>query len=669
MVVDNIVDTGVKSMNLVIVESPKKAATIKNYLGKDFNVVASIGHIRDLAINGESNLGIDLKNDFAPIYEISASKIRTVEKLKKAVSNADKIYLATDPDREGEAISWHLAQVLNLPLKTTPRLEFHEITYHAILDAVKNPRLVDLRLVQSQETRRIVDRIIGFKLSNLLQRKIDSKSAGRVQSVALKLLVDREKEITNFIKEEYWIGYINIANKTKSVRATLVKIDKEDAKIHNQEEADKIKARIPATLKVTSRKEEEKSHYSRPPFTTASLQIEASRMIKFSSSKTMKIAQQLYEGIKIGDNKPTGLITYMRTDSIRLSPIFINVCKEHIKNKYGQEYVGVAKVQKNGDNVQNAHEAIRPTNLDLDPESIKDSLTPDQFKLYELIYARTVASMMVPRVTKDVDYIFSGNGLDFSLKSSKKIFDGYSLAYEKFEKLDKNTSYKYELDQEVEVRDSEFEQKFTQPPYRYNEAGLIKELEDKGIGRPSTYATIMETIKDPARDYVTIEKQYLVPTKHGIITCEKLDEYFSSIINVDYTADMENKLDKIAEGEYQRTKILHDFYDEFIELYDYANEHMEKVEAEKPNETCPKCGKELIYRNGKYGKFIGCSGYPACDFIKKIEKPVPENAKVCPKCGKGRLVVVTGKFSPFLGCNNYPECDYKEPFKKRFVKK
>lgn len=649
-------------MKLVIVESPTKARTIKKYLGKDFDVVASIGHIRDLTTSGEGNLGIDIKNDFMPIYEIPSSKKRTVEKLKKAVEKADEVYLATDPDREGEAISWHLAQVLDLPVETTPRLEFHEITYHAVNNALKEPRLIDLKLVQSQETRRILDRIIGFKLSNLLKQKIDSISAGRVQSVALKLIVDREKEIETFIKEEYWNFYVSFKDnkdKRKKVKAKLIKIDDNDFKITNKDDAQKIEERIPSILKVKEASEDEAKHHSRPAFTTSTLQIEAAKLYNFTSKKTMKIAQELYEGIKIGD-KTTGLITYMRTDSIRLSPVFINSCKEYINSRFGENYVGTAKVNSSKNNVQNAHEAIRPTDVTLNPEEIKEYLSDDQYKLYRLIYYRTLASMMTPRISMDQKFIFNGNGLDFEVKASRTIFDGYSKVYSEFQKLEKDKEYGFEVNDEVEVIEKESEQEWTKPPYRYNEARLIKELEDLNIGRPSTYATILDTIKDRKRDYVKFQGNNLVPTDQGRLTVEQLDRYFSSIINVDYTAKMENQLDKIALGEFTKSETLNEFYHQFIDLYSYAFEHMEKIEPKRVGEKCPNCGNELIYKKGRYGEFIGCSSYPNCTYIRKIEKPIPENAKVCPKCKTGHLIIKRGKYSSFLGCSNYPNCDYSE---------
>ena len=655
-------------MKLVIVESPTKARTIKKYLGKDFDVVASVGHIRDLAISGEGNLGVDIKNDFAPIYEITSRKEKTVERLKKAVSNADEVYLATDPDREGEAISWHLAQTLDLPVEKTPRLEFHEITYHAVNNALQEPRLIDLKLVQSQETRRILDRIIGFKLSNLLKERIDSLSAGRVQSVALKLLVDREKEIEAFEPKEYWNIYASILpeGKKRTIDAKLVKIDKNDAEVSNEEQANQVKERMPKNLIVSAFDEKESKHSSKPAFTTSSLQIEASKLYKFTSRKTMKTAQELYEGIKIKD-KTTGLITYMRTDSIRLSPAFINICKEFIKEKYGEEFVGVAKVNSSKNNVQNAHEGIRPTDINLVPEEIKEYLSEDQYKLYKLIFYRTVASMMVPRISKDQTFIFSGNGLDFELKSSKTIYEGYSLVYKEFEPKITNTSYKFDVNQEVEVKECKLEQEFTKPPFRYTEARLIKELEDKGIGRPSTYATILDTIKDRKRNYVKFLGNSLVPTEQGILTVDQLDKFFSPIINTDYTASMEDMLDKIALGEFTKSKILNDFYDEFIHLYEHAYKNMEKVEPHKVGELCPNCGKELIYRQGRYGEFIGCSGYPSCTFIKEKEIEIPENAKDCPECGTGKLIIKKIKSRPFLGCTNYPECKHTEMifFKKK----
>ncbi len=647
-------------MKLVIVESPTKASTIRRYLGKDYNVLASYGHIRDLAKDGESNLGVDINNNFLPHYEISEGKSALVSRLKKASEEASEVYLATDPDREGEAISWHLAQVLNLNLATTKRLEFHEITSYGIKNALDNIRLVDLNLVSSQETRRIIDRIIGFKLSQLVNRKLKSKSAGRVQSVVLKLLVDREREIASFIPKESWNISVDLKKGKNHLTASLVKIKGEKADIPNEEEKNKIVALISNSMKISDIKEEEKKHYARPAYVTSSLQIDAFSKYKFSTSKTMKIAQELFEGIKTKKGL-VGLITYMRTDSVRLAPLFVSQAKKYIEEVYGKEYVGKGNtIGSSKANVQDAHEAIRPTNIDLTPDSIKDDLSSDQYKLYSLIYNRAVASIMSPKITLDKEITFIDNDLEFATKCSKTLFLGHTILNEEKKTKEKYIEFDTNINDEYDVINIKESQEFSKPPVRYSEARLVKEMEDLGIGRPSTYASTIETIK---KTYAKVENGVLIPTDQGFLTNDKLQEYFKSFINVKYTANMEKELDNIASAKSTRDVALKEFYNDFIKLYDKAEDKMEYVKALPTGKFCPLCNSPLVIRKGKYSEFYGCSAFPTCTYMEAKEIEVPKNAKSCPSCKEGFLIKKTGKFGAYLGCNK--NCGYTESFRKK----
>ena len=650
-------------MKLVIVESPTKASTIKRYLGKDFNVLASYGHIRDLAKDGQDNLGIEIDNNFLPHYEIADGKNAIVTRLKKASSTAEEVYLATDPDREGEAISWHLANVLNLDLTKTKRLEFHEITSFGITNALNNIRLVDLDLVSSQETRRIIDRIIGFKLSQLVNRKLKSKSAGRVQSVVLKLLVDREREISSFIPKEKWNIDVTLKKGKNKLEASLNKIDGEKANIPNEEEKNKIVSSISKEMKIHDVKEEEKKHYAKPAYVTSSLQIDAFSKYKFSTSKTMKVAQELFEGVKTSKGL-VGLITYMRTDSIRLAPLFVSQAKKYIEETYGKDYVGKGNtIGSNKANVQDAHEAIRPTHIDLTPDSLKDDLTSDQLKLYTLIYNRAVASIMTPKVTLDKEITFIDNNLEFISKCSKTIFDGHTILSTEKKSKEKYIEFDTNIFDLYEVIDIKEEQEFSKPPVRYSEARLVKEMEDLGIGRPSTYASTIETIK---KTYAKVEGGVLIPTEQGFLTNDKLQEYFKSFINVKYTANMEKELDNIANAKSTKDHALNEFYNDFIKLYDKANDKMEYVKAISTGKVCPICGTELVLRKGKYSEFYGCGNFPKCTYMEKKEIEIPQNAKKCPQCKEGFLVKRLGKFGAFLGCSK--NCGYTESFKGRIKK-
>ena len=531
---------------LVIVESPSKSKTIEKYLGKEYIVTSSKGHIRDLATSGKGGLGLDIEHDYAPCYTISKDKKDVVKQLKNYIKKADKVYLATDPDREGEAISWHLAQVLNIDMDEENRIVFNEITKNAVIHALENPRKIDQDLVKSQETRRVLDRIIGFKLSKLLQRKIKSKSAGRVQSVALRLICEREDEIEAFIPEEYWKIKALFEKDDLNFEAELTKKGTKKLKISNEEEALRIYNDLDKDYFVESLKKSVKKKNSKAPFITSTLQQEASTKLNFKANRTMRIAQKLYEGVDLGD-ETVGLITYMRTDSIRLAPEFINDAMSFIEETYGKEYRGHVKISKKTENVQDAHEAIRPTSIHRTPESVKSYLTAEQYKLYSMIYARALASLMASAKVDSTSIVLDNHNYKFNASGSVIVFDGYLKVYGDYEK--NNDTYLPSLKEadSLEALEVVKEQKFTQPPARYTEAKLIKELEELGIGRPSTYATIIDTIVQ--RDYVEMVSKAFKPTDSGRLTNSKLLEFFDSIINVEYTANMESELDEIANGD------------------------------------------------------------------------------------------------------------------------
>lgn len=642
---------------LVIVESPSKSRTIEKYLGSDYKVVSSKGHIRDLATRGKGGLGIDVENHFTPTYEISKDKKETVKELKNAASKCSEVYLASDPDREGEAIAWHLAEVLEVDQSKQNRVIFNEITKNAVIDAFDHPRTIDMDLVKSQETRRMLDRIIGFKLSGLLKNKIKSKSAGRVQSVALNLIVEREKEIEAFKSEEYWTIDANVEKNRKSFKASLNKIGGKKVKISNEQEANAIISSCDGDFVVKSIERKVKKKQPRLPFITSTLQQEASTKLNFSSKKTMTLAQKLYEGISIRGNHE-GLITYMRSDSTRLSDVFVKEAFSYIEKEYGKKYVGSVH-QKNNKNAQDAHEAIRVTHIDYTPDSIKNDLTNDEYKLYKMIYARTMAYLMAPSQSDSVSVVIENNGHAFQASGSVLKFDGYLKVYKDYEQTKDEVLPELEVDEILKNVKLEGKQHFTEPPLRYSEARLIKEMEEKGIGRPSTYATIIDTIQK--RAYVELIKsnensktKVFKPTEQGILTDKSLQEYFSSIINVSYTANMEKDLDQIADGQKESEKELQDFYDKFMPLLDEAYENMEKMAPEKTGELCPQCGSELVYRNGRFGRFISCNNYPECKYTKN-EQEEQTTEDVCPNCGSP-MVVKKGRYGTFIACSNYPTC-------------
>ncbi|MFW6299039.1 MAG: type I DNA topoisomerase [Bacillota bacterium] len=646
------------SKKLVIVESPSKSKTIEQYLGKDYKVLSSKGHIRDLAISGPGGLGLDIENGFAPRYTVLKDKQTIVKNLKKETKNAESVYLATDPDREGEAISWHLEEVLDLKESEIPsrRVIFNEVTKDAVLEAFEHPRDIDFNLVSSQETRRILDRIIGFKLSKLLQNKIKSKSAGRVQSAALKILVDREKEVEAFNPEEYW----KLTAHFPHFDAELSKVNSRKPKLSNEDQTDKVLDALSDTFSVDDLKKRERKRSAKPAFTTSTLQQEASNKLNMSGSRTMMVAQSLYEGINLG-SETVGLITYMRTDSSRMSQSFIQPAKGFIKKHYGEKYVGRARPNQTKKNTQDAHEAVRPTNIKYHPDTVKKHLSRDEHRLYRMIYMRALASLMAPAEIESTTLDLKNNHTMFRAKAQALLFDGYLKLYKDYEKVDVSELPDFNVGDTLKSNSIEKSQHFTSPPPRYTEARLIKEMEELGIGRPSTYSQTIATLKK--RNYVSIEEKKFIPTDRGKLTIDKLEGFFSDIISVDYTAKMETVLDDIAQGEADQTEVIESFYNTFIPMVEKANENMEKVAPKYTGENCPKCGRPMVYRESRYGTFEACSGYPECKYIKPNEnKEEPEKTGLtCPKCKKGEIVKRTAKRgrnkgNTFYACNNFPKC-------------
>ena len=636
------------SQNLVIVESPSKSKTIEKYLGSDYKVVSSKGHIRDLSTKGKYGLGIDVENDFKPDYITIKGKKSVITELKKDVKDSKFVYLATDPDREGEAISWHLYDCLGLNDNNYKRVVFNEITKNAIIEAFKHSRKIDQNLVNSQETRRMLDRIIGFRLSKLMQAKTSGSSAGRVQSVALKLIVDREREILAFKPEEYY----KISADFEDFKAELFKYKNKDIELKNETEANKVLNELDSLFLVSSVDRKTKNKKSPLPFITSTLQQVASNKLNMGAKKTMSVAQKLYEGIEL-ENETVGLITYMRTDSVRLSNEFVSATNEFVKREYGKEYVGSVKVVKQKENVQDAHEAIRPSSIERTPLSVKPYLTSDEYKLYRLIYYRALASLMKDAKTDNTTIILDNNDYKFKATGQILSFDGYLKVYGDYEDVSNEKLPELNEADKLTSEKIESEQHFTKAPARYTEAKLIKELEELGIGRPSTYATIMDTIK--TRGYVKLEEKKFVPTEIGIEITDKLQECFSHIINVKYTANMESDLDKIAEGNENPVKVLREFYDDFEPSVKEAFTKMEKKPPEETGEMCPNCGSPLVIRKGRYGSFTACSNYPECKYIKTEPKEIVEVC-ACPNCD-GKIIEKKSKRGKvFYGCNNYPTC-------------
>ncbi len=646
--------------SLVIVESPAKAKTIGKFLGRNYKVKASVGHIRDLP---KSKLGIDIENNFEPQYITIRGKGPVLSELRKEAQKADKVFLATDPDREGEAISWHLAHILKLKESDKNRIEFNEITKSAISKAIKKPRQIDKNLVDAQQARRILDRLVGYKISPLLWRNIRrGLSAGRVQSVATKLICDRETEIENFKPEEYWTLDVIFSKEDNQFEASFYgkkEGNKENKiKLNNNEQVDEVISKIKENdFVVYEVKRGNKKRNPYPPYTTSSLQQDASKRIGFTTKKTMRIAQQLYEGIDIKGEGTVGLITYIRTDSVRLSSEAIDSTNEFIMNKFGKEYTSGGRQYKKGKNksAQDAHEAIRPTSVIKTPESIKDSLSRDQYKLYSLIWKRFVASQMKEALYETLSVKINSGDFIFKSSGSKIIFDGFMKVYN-ISNNDKDIKIpdvnKGEI---VKLIDSKPQQHFTQPPARYSEASLVKTLEELGIGRPSTYAPTISTIL--SRGYVIIENKSFKPTELGIIVTELLKKYFRNIVNEEFTADMEEKLDKIEDSNVDWKNIIRDFYEDFSKVLEVAEKEISKIEIkdEETDVICEKCGRNMVIKHGRYGKFLACPGYPEC----KNAKPITQEVGVkCPDCGGDIIERRSKKGRKFFGCSNYPECKF-----------
>jgi len=651
---------------LLIVESPSKVKPIKKYLGNDYTVMASVGHIRDLP---KSKLGIDIENGFKPQYMNMPDKKDVIKSLQQAAANCDGVYLATDPDREGEAISWHLAQILALDINEANRVTFNEITKSGVTAGIKAPRKINLDLVDAQQARRVLDRIVGYKLSPFLWKKVKSGlSAGRVQTVALRLIVEREREIEKFIPEEFWSIEAKLIASRKNFIAKLFgnKNGEKIEKIENAEQANAIvEALNDAVYTVSEVKKGKRNRQPAPPFITSTLQQEAARKLGFTGQRTMRIAQQLYEGIEIHGSGVTGLITYMRTDSLRISEEARAAANKYISNRFGSKYLpATPRYFKSKNGAQDAHEAIRPTNINFTPEEIKDSLTPEQYKLYKLIWERFIASLMAACVQDTVnvnitagDYLFKASG--YSVR-----FDGFTALYEegKDEEDENEVSLPEMKEGDVlKLRELLPNQHFTQPPARYTEPTLIKALDDNGIGRPSTYAPILSNILN--RDYIERDKKSLKPTSLGMVVVDLMVEYFKRIFDVKFTAGLEEQLDKIGAGELDWINTIEKFYSDFDKHYSKAEQSLDGKRVKVPDvETdviCEKCGSKMVVKSSRFGKFLACPNYPQC----KNTKPVPEDEvkQPCPKCGAKLVKRTSKKGKKFYGCTNYPKCNFAAP--------
>ena len=650
---------------LLIVESPSKIKSIKKYLGNGYEVMASKGHIRDLP---KSKLGVDIENNFQPQYINMAEKKDVIKELKNAVANCNEVYLATDPDREGEAISWHLAQILGLDMNAANRVTFNEITKTGVTSGMNAPRKLDMNLVDAQQARRVLDRIVGYKLSPFLWKKVKSGlSAGRVQTVALRLVVEREREIERFVPQEYWTVEAKLTAGRKTFIAKLYgDINGKIESIDNEQSANEILENLQnAEYIVSDVKNGKRNRQPAPPFITSTLQQEASRKLGFTGQRTMRVAQQLYEGIDIPGIGSTGLITYMRTDSLRISEEARASANSYIGTHFGSKYLPSSpRYFKTKSGSQDAHEAIRPTVIDLSPDKVKDSLNSDQYKLYKLIWERFIASLMAACVQDTVNVDIKANDYLFKASGYSVKFDGFTVLYVegKDEDEDKEASLPEMQNGDVlKLRDLTPNQHFTQPPARYVEATLIKALDENGIGRPSTYAPIISNIMN--RDYIEREKKSLKPTELGKVISDLMVQYFNKIFDVKFTASLESKLDKIGAGELQWVKTINDFYMDFDNYYQKAENSLNgkrvKVPEVESDVICEKCGRKMVVKTGRFGKFLACPGYPEC----KNTKPVPEDevTQPCPKCG-GKLVKrISKKGKKFYGCSNYPNCDFASP--------
>ena len=659
---------------LIIVESPAKANTIKKFLGGSTKVVASMGHIRDLP---KSKLGIDIEHNFEPQYINIRGKGDLIKSLKKDAKSAKKVYLATDPDREGEAIAWHLSNILDVDSDKVTRVTFNEITKTAVQKAIKEPRDIDINLVDAQQARRVLDRIVGYKISPVLWKKVRrGLSAGRVQSVAVKLIVDREEEIEKFIPQEYWNIYAKLLDEKskKTFEAKLYGKEKKKREIHSKEEVDEILEVIEkAKYIVEDIKKGQKKRTPAPPFTTSTMQQEASRKLGFTLKKTMSIAQGLYEGVKIPEKGTVGLITYMRTDSTRISEEARAMAKKHIVEEYGENYYE-NRYYKTNKEAQDAHEGIRPTYAELKPDEIKDSLTKDQYKLYKLIYNRFMASQMAPAVYDTISVTIDANKYTFKANGQNLKFKGFMVLYVEGtdEKIEEENEIipELELNQEVKKQKIEPKQSFTEPPARYTEASLVKALEEKGIGRPSTYSPIITTILE--RRYIEKEQKQLIPTELGKVVNKLLTENFSDIINVEFTANIENQFDNVAEGKENWKTIIKDFYTPFEENLEKVERELEhvKLEEEVSDVKCEKCGRMMVYKYGRFGKFLACPGYPECKNTKAIVETIDTP---CPKCGGVVQVRKAKNKRKYYICENNPKsCEYiswNKPAKETKIKR
>ncbi|MDD6795921.1 MAG: type I DNA topoisomerase [Clostridiaceae bacterium] len=643
--------------NLVIVESPAKAKTIQKYLGKNYTVEASMGHVRDLP---KSKLGVDIEDNYNPKYITIRGKGELISKLRKLAKKSDKVYLATDPDREGEAISWHLANILKIEEDSACRIEFNEITKTAVKGSLKKARKINLNLVDAQQARRILDRLVGYEISPILWKNVKwGLSAGRVQSVALRLICDRENEIKAFKPKEYWSVDCTLKKERKKFPVKLTAKNGKKIEIDTENDANKIIADLEkGQFQVSAIKKGKKKRNPLPPFTTSTLQQDASRKLNFTTKRTMAVAQGLYEGVDVKGHGTVGLITYMRTDSVRISEEAQNKALEFIENSYGKEYLPDSPRQYRGKkNIQDAHEAIRPTYVEITPEEAKGSLTPEQFKLYSLIWKRFMASQMATCMlnTNSID-ILNGE-YKFKASGSTIDFDGFMKVYEYVMEDDENDVAipKLEEGEILKVNSLEGIQHFTQPPARYTEASFIKLMEEKGIGRPSTYAPTISTIL--SRDYVVREKKNLIPTELGFIVNNIVSEYFKDIVDVDFTAGMEKKLDNIEEGSEEWRAVVDEFFGPLKVAIEKAEKEVSKVviEDEVSDIPCEKCGRMMVIKRGRYGKFLACPGYPEC----KNAKPIVEELDVpCPECGKKIVVKRSKRGKKFFGCSGYPECKF-----------
>lgn len=650
---------------LVIVESPAKAKTISKFLGRNYAVKASMGHVRDLP---KSQLGVDIEDGFTPHYITIRGKGEVVQELRQAARKAEKVFLAPDPDREGEAIAWHLQHLLGIDPQAKCRIEFNEITKQAVQEAVKAPRPIDMRRVNAQQARRVLDRLVGYSLSPLLWRKIKKGlSAGRVQSVAVRLICEREEEIRNFVPREYWTldAFLVRSEEEDEFSARLVQIGDSKAEISSQEEMERVISALQgAEYVVEAVKKREKRRNPAPPFTTSTLQQEAYRKLGFSARKTMQIAQELYEGLDLGPEGTVGLVTYIRTDSVRLAESAQQEAREYIAAKFGGEYCPPSPPQyKSKGRIQNAHEAIRPTSVYREPEKIKEYLTRDQYRLYKLIWERFLASQMAPAVLDTTSVDIKAGDFLFRATGSVVKFPGFMKLY--IEGRDAGTQEEGEDDEKLlpELAVGERlrlvrlnpEQHFTQPPPRYTDATLVKAMEEKGIGRPSTYAPVVETIQK--RGYVRRVNKQFQPTELGFIVVDLLKKYFPDIIDVDFTAEMETQLDLIEEGEKDWVEVLEGFYRPFAETLAWAEEQIDRIEVEDEvsEEKCPQCGRNLVYKTGRYGRFLACPAFPECRFTKPLEE---KTGVACPECGAEILVKKSRRGRVFYGCSRYPECGF-----------